>query len=160
MVAPEDALKGSDQTTILRATLPRERVQHLCGAFNVVDHLKSSFSELCRCRSPATSSAPQASRLSIVNTATDKVLRRRRERIGARTVRAVRALSLATFQQVTTTSGSNLPAGRRCPALPRGAHGSSWRGGSSSTGLSGSRMSRGVLDLPALRPRTAALLQR
>jgi hypothetical protein len=49
--------------------------------------------------------------------------------------------------------------GRRCPALPRGAHGSSWRGGSSSTGLSGRWMPRSVLDLPALRPRTA-LLQR
>ena len=49
--------------------------------------------------------------------------------------------------------------GRRCPAPPRGAHGSSWRGGPSSTGLSGCRMPRSVLDLPALRPRTA-LLQR
>ena len=49
--------------------------------------------------------------------------------------------------------------GRRCPALPGGAHGSAWRGGPSATGLPGCRMPRSFLDLPALRPR-AALLQR
>ena len=49
--------------------------------------------------------------------------------------------------------------GRRCPALPRGAHGSSWGGGPSSTRLSGCRMPRSFPDLPALRPGTA-LLQR
>ena len=45
--------------------------------------------------------------------------------------------------------------GRRCPAPPVGAHGSSWRGGPLSTGLRW--MPRGVLDLRALRSRTTLL---